>query len=374
MSYTEPYRILQVGMSPYYGGTEAFLMTQYRKIDRTRIQFDFLNVYDCEIACQKEITDLGGRIYHLNMARHKGLRNYYRNLDRFFYENAGKFHGIHCNFQSLINVDLLKYAKKYGIPVRIAHAHNAGYGTEPRFFQKVLIFWNGVVLHRYATDYFACSDLAAQWMFGRNAVVINNAIDAKAYKYDRQIRMAVREKLGLTTERVVIFVGRLDPQKNPLFLLDIFQELRKFWPESRLLIVGDGVLKDEMLDRIEALGIAAYVSILGTRSDVSALLQAADVFLLPSLFEGLGIVLVEAQAAGLPTFTSEKVVPEAVKLTDLLSYISLDAPARAWAEHVARRGTEVRRDTYDEIVHAGYDSTTNAEKLQALYLQIIDER
>lgn len=370
----KPIRILQVGMSPYYGGTESFVMNQYRRIDKTLVQFDFLNVYNEKIACQDEIEEMGGKIYYLSMARHNGLKAYYENLDNFFKENARNFDGIHCNFQSLINIDALKYAKKYNIPVRIAHAHNAGYGTEPNILQKLIIKKNFWEVKKSATHYFACSTLAANWMFGRDATVINNAIDAKKFRFNEETRARIRKELEIEDNFVLMCVGRLDPQKNPIFMLEVFKELLKIKPEARLISIGDGVLKDEMLAKINELGISGNVLMLGNRSDVNELLQAADVFFLPSRFEGLGIVFVEAQAAGLPCFTSAKVVPSDVNVTGLVMFIDLESPQEEWAEKIAAADINNRRDTVGEIEKAGYDNEENARKLQELYLDITESK
>lgn len=373
MKYDKIIRVLQVGMSPYYGGTESFLMSQYRAIDKKKIQFDFLNVYNEKIACQDEIETLGGHIYYLDMARHHGLRSYYKNLDEFFAKNAQQFDAVHCNFQSLINTDVLKYAKKYGIKVRIAHAHNSGYGTEPNLKQKLLIGVNQRTLGLYATHYFACSSLAAKWMFGKDAVIIKNAIDTKKYLYSEKIREEIRRQMGLEGQYVVVFVGRLDPQKNPIFMLEIFYELKKMKPAAKLLVVGDGILSEEMHVKIKELDIVDSVTMLGNRNDVNQLLQAADAFLLPSKFEGLGIVLIEAQAAGLPTFTSKDVVPAEAKITDLLTFISLDNSAKQWAEIISKYRINRRINTKDSVCMSGYDNIENAVKLSEIYRKLIGE-
>lgn len=368
-----PVHVLQVGMSPYYGGTEAFIMSQYRSIDRTKVQFDFLNVYEEEIACEQEIRELGGKVYHLNMARHQGLKSYYHNVDSFFHKHAKQFHIIHCNFQSLINIDPLVYAKKYGISVRIAHAHNSGYGKEPDWKQKLIIYKNRIALPYVANAYFACSDLAAHWMFHRNADIINNAIDAEKYRFSEETRKKVRTELGIQNERVVITVGRLDPQKNPLFLIDIFAELLKIDQNYKLIIVGDGILADPIWNRINEYAIIDKVMMLGTRTDVPELLQAADVFVLPSLFEGLGIVLVEAQAAGLPCFASEKVIPETVRICDLLKFISLNQSAKDWARQIHEYDGH-RTDTFPFIARAGYDAKNNARIVEEKYIALLSKR
>lgn len=373
MAHKKVIRILQVGMSPYYGGTEAFLMSQYRAIDRTKVQFDFMNVYSEKIACQDEIEALGGHIYYLDMARHHGFKRYHQNLDTFFSENAYQFNGVHCNFQSLINIDILKYAKKYGIKVRIAHAHNSGYGTEPDYMQKLIIASNRMLLPFYATNYFACSPLAAKWMFGRATTIVKNAIETEQFTYSEEVRNSLRAQLGLQDCFAVIFVGRLDPQKNPIFLLEVFHELKKLRSDAKLLVVGDGILNQQMCEKIKELKIDDDVQMLGSRKNVNKLLQAADVFLLPSKFEGLGIVLIEAQAAGLPTFTSADVVPQDAQITDLLTFIPLTDTAEEWARKVADSGNNSRKNMKEQIAKAGYDNYESAKKLEEMYFRFLEE-
>lgn len=373
---SDPIRILQVGMSPHYGGTEAFLMEQYRHMDRTRVQFDFLNVFSDPIACEAEIETLGGRIYHLDMARHNGLKAYYSNIDNFFKCNQGKFNGIHCNCQSLINIDLLKYAKKYKIPLRVVHAHNAGYGKEPSMMQKILICINKCSVERYATHFFACSDLAAQWMFPKNVqtTVIHNAINVQKFAYSPETRWKKRKELSIPDDVfVVFFVGRLDPQKNPMFLIKVFEELNCKARNSILLVAGDGNMKKTIEEYVVEKGLTEKVWLLGNRSDVHELMQAADVFLLPSRFEGLGIVLVEAQAAGLPCFTSKDVVPEEANVTKTVRYVSLNESPVVWAEMIFDRikNGEARQDRSVSIAAKGYSSKDAAMQLQEAYLHAL---
>ena len=373
MNSNKVIRVLQVGMSPYYGGTESFIMNQYRCINKSRVQFDFLNVYDTEIACQQEIINMGGRIYHLDMSRRHGLRRYNENLKKFFEKYASEFDIVHCNFQSLINIDILKYAKRYHIPVRIAHAHNSGYGKEPNTIQKLIIWGNRKSLNKAATQYFACSKLAAEWMFHRQAMVINNAIDVDQFVYNEEIRKKVRSELGLNDKKVIIFVGRLDPQKNPIFLIDIFAQILNMWKDACLLVVGDGILRENVVDEIKKTGIEAHVRMLGSRKDVAQLLQASDIFLLPSIFEGLGIVLIEAQVAGMYVYTSSNNVPQNVKITNLLEFIPLEKTAAEWAEIIVSKGIERHIDTKEEVCAAGYDNRVNAMKLENLYLKLMRE-
>ena len=367
---SEPIRVLQVGMSTYFGGTESFIMNQYRNIDKNRVQFDFLNVYSEPIACQEEILKLGGHIYNLNMSRKKGLIKYHKNLKKFFINYSNEFDVIHCNFQSLINIDLILYAKRYNIPVRIAHAHNSGYGKEPSWYQKLIIFINRLRINKYSTDLFSCSDLAGQWMFHKNSTVINNAIDAEKFDFDETNRKQCREKNQvLSDEKLFLFVGRLDPQKNPIFLLEIFSEILKIWHNSKLWIVGEGILKSSMIKKVEELSIKDNVVFLGNRSDVNILMQASDFFILPSKFEGLGIVLIEAQAAGLMSYTSKDVVPNSVKISDYLNFISLNSTAEMWAKKITENDYIDHKSTLGIIRKSGFDTFENSKKLQKIYIE-----
>lgn len=373
MACEEIIRVLQVGMSPYYGGTEAFVMNHYRAIDRTKIQFDFLNVYNEKIACQDEIERMGGRVYCLSMSRRNGLKKYHQGIKAFFEANSKSFDVVHCNYQSLINIDILKYAKKYGVKVRIAHAHNSGYGVEPNIMQKMILSLNRKVLPRYATHYFACSELASKWMFGRDATIIRNAIDSGKFVFSEAKRIEMRKELELNDAFTVIFVGRLDPQKNPLFLLEIFSKIKRSRINSKLIVVGDGILKEKMIEKIAQLQISDDVIMLGSRSDVNELLQAADVFLLPSLFEGLGIVLIEAQASGLPVFTSKNVVPEDVQITELLRFLPLSLSSTVWAETILCAQNSNRIDFEDKIINAGYNIQTSVIALENFYIMMVGD-
>ncbi len=371
-----PIRILQVGMSPNYGGTEAFLMEQYRHIDKEKIQFDFLNVFQEELACASEILALGGRILNLDMARHRGMRSYRSRLNAFFKEHHRELAGIHCNCQSLINIDLLKYAKRYHIPVRIVHAHNAGYGKKPSLLQRALILKNKWTVKRYATHFFACSSLAAKWMFPKRtkATVIRNGIDVTKFDFDASIRSKKRSELQLAEDTLaVLFVGRLDPQKNPLFLIEIFERLASKHKNAKLLMAGDGDMRGDIEALVEKKGLFDKVQLLGNRSDISELMQAADAFLLPSLFEGLGIVLIEAQATALPCFTSRDAVPQEVDITNTVHFISLDSPAEAWSECILCHSSVLqdRRGKGEMIAEKGYDSKKEAFRLQKIYRDIL---
>jgi glycosyltransferase involved in cell wall biosynthesis len=257
----------------------------------------------------------------------------------------------------------LKAAKKHGVPVRIGHAHNSSQPRDAKYLLK--LFYKRLIAGQ-ATQLFACSDEAGRWMFGNaDFRVLNNAIDAGKYAFDAAIRSEVRHELGLPADALVVgHVGRFDPQKNHRFLVEIFEKMSK---DARLLLVGDGVLRPDVEQQAEALGIRDRILFTGVRTDVDRLLQAMDVFLMPSLFEGLPVSIVEAQAAGLPCLISDK-VPIECKKTELVTQLPLAASSAEWAGAVLSAAETSRRNTLEQIRGAGFDIRANAEWLQNYYL------
>jgi glycosyltransferase involved in cell wall biosynthesis len=321
-----PLRILVVGMSQNPGGTEAVLMNTYRHLDRTKIQFDFLNVYDGDIAFSDEILSLGGRILSLKLKRRNGLMSYYKGIKRFFAEHRGEFFGIHMNILDPVNLDLLRYGKKYGIPLRILHAHNGGYGARPSRLSRLAIFVNKLKMFSYVTDFVACSKEAADFCFGKNAKqaeIIPNGIDVDKFLFSEKERLQVRSDLSLTNELTFGTIGRLDPQKNHLFLLSVFAQVVQSIPSAKLVIEGKGCLANETKEAVNRLGLNQNVLILENTVSPAKLYNAFDVFLLPSLFEGFPVTLIEAQANNLPCLASEKVTHSAV-CSDRIGFLPLD--------------------------------------------------
>lgn len=374
----EPLRVLQVGMSPCYGGTESFLMGIYRKIDRGKIQFDFLNVYDEEIACQPEIESMGGKILRVKFRRRDGIFNYYKGIKDFF-EKHKDYSVIHCHYQGLQNIDMISYAAKAGIPVRIAHAHSSGYEEEPGFPLRALIYYNRWKLNRVATEFFACSELAGNWMFGKTVdeglEVINNSIDAEQFRYDDAERINVRKQLNLEGRFVVGTVGRFANQKNTVFLVEVFSEILKAREDAFLLLVGDGALRNEIERKIAELGLGSSTKLLGARKDANKILQGMDAFVLPSKSEGFGTVLVEAQTSGLKCFASENVVPQSAKVTDQVRFIPLESGAKVWANTIVEESYNYQRsDGYQAIVESGYDIKGNVNMIENIYLEAVGRR
>lgn len=363
---SKPIRILQVVTHMNRGGLETMLMNYYRQIDRSRVQFDFLVHRDERAAYDDEIESLGGKIYRLPRLV-PWSASYQKALDRFF-ETHPEYKIVHVHQDCLSSV-ILKAAKKRGIPVRIAHSHNNSQDKNLKYLIK--LFYKRKI-PQYATELFACGQAAGDWMFGGAPFrILNNAIDSIAYRYDAETARQIRKESGISEDALVIgHVGRFSPQKNHAFLLDIFSEIHKKNEKAVLLLVGGGDLRSEIEAKAESLGLSEKVIFTGVRSDVSALLQAMDSFVFPSLYEGLPVTMIEAQAAGLPCFISDKVPPDCI-VTDLVQTVSLDDSPESWAEKILSLRGEPHRDTYDEIVRAGFDIAENAKWLEEYYLGVL---
>lgn len=359
MDRQTPLRVLHVVTNMDRGGLETLIMNYYRRMNRDRIQFDFLVHRDIPADYDAEILSLGGRIYRLPRLN-PFSPGYLLQLDRFFSEHR-EYRIVHCHLDCMAGIPL-KAAKKHGVPVRIAHSHNSNQTKDWKYPIK-LVCKRRIAAH--ATALFACSEAAGRWMFGgRDFLVMNNAIDAATYTYQPQIREEVRRELGLDAEALVVgHVGQFRPQKNHRFLLDVFAKLP---PSARLLLVGDGMLRSELERQAKALGVFDRVIFAGVRADVNRLLQAMDVFVFPSLFEGLGIALIEAQAAGLPCLISDG-IPFACRVTDSVEPMGLDLSTDDWAAAVLRMPLNSRPNTFRQICRANFDIHTNAAWLQEYY-------
>lgn len=356
-----PIRVLQIVTTMNRGGLETMLMNYYRHIDRTKVQFDFLVHRQDEGDYEKEILDLGGKIYRVPALNPFSLK-YFKALDSFFSEH--KYDIVHCHLDCMSAVPLA-VAKKHGIKHRFAHAHNKSQDKDIKY--PIKLFFKRLI-PLVSTELFACGKEAGEWMFdGKAFTVINNAIDAGKYVYDDSVRQMKRKDLNLNNSFTVCHVGRFNPQKNHSFIIDVFYELLTLDPQARLLLVGTGDGISEIQRKINALSIEDSVVFLGVRTDIPEILMAADSFIFPSLYEGLGIVGVEAQASGLPCFFSDR-IPKECKVTDDVAFISLGESPSYWAEQIINSREHKRQNNYQLIKNAGYDICDKAEFLEKLYL------
>lgn len=368
----QPIRVLNLFTIMDRGGAETMVMNYYRHIDRTKVQFDFLVHREQRGAYDDEIEALGGRIYRLCPIYPQNFARYKRDL-RGFFQAHPEYKIIHSHMSEL-GYFAFREAERQGVPVRICHAHNAPHGFDMKmvmrtYFKKRMM--------PYLTHLFMCGSESGRWLYGpqneSRFIMLNNAIGAASYTYDLSKREELRRQLGLADELVIGHVGRFNPQKNHPFLMDIFAALLKKESSAVLLLVGGGEGMSKMQEKVQELGIAEHVRFLGVRSDVADLMQAMDMFVLPSLYEGLPVTMVEAQAAGLPCIISDKVPPECILTEGLVDVMPLSASPGAWAEKILAKRAIPRTDRRAEIAAHGFDITTEAVKLQEFYLEAYEQ-
>ena len=359
----ETIRILHVFGRLDFGGAETFIMNVYRNIDRAKIQFDFMIHTKQKCAYEDEVIALGGKIFRIpayNCFNH--LK--YKTAWRKFFKNNKNYKFIHGHMTSTAAI-YLKIAKKHGIKT-ISHAHNTSSGNDFKAKIKDIL----QLPLKYTADYlFACSAAAGKWCYGKSDFkIIFNAIDTDKFIYNKIFREIKRKELGLENKFVIMHIGRFEIQKNHGFLTDIFREIYNKNQDAVLFLVGNGPLREDIKIKTESAGLKNNIIFAGVRSDIPELLCAADVFLFPSLWEGLGIVLIEAQANGLRCVVSDA-VPEEAAITNLIEFVSLNQPAMYWAEKVLAYvdGYE-RKDMREEIKKAGYDIKNTVSRLEEFYL------
>lgn len=368
-------RVLQVFGEPFSnGGQDSYIMNMYRHIDRERVQFDFFTPFTIRNeAMAAEVAALGGRMDAAGYPfGEDNNRRFAAGLDAFL--SAHRYDIVHIHSGSTYALMMgAKLARRHGARRVAVHSHCGGF-VNLRY--RVIRALSRRALMTYPTDYFACSHLAARWKFPTPIIregryrVLYNAVDTNRFRYSPALRDTTRASLGLTDKLVVGHIGRFAEQKNHRYLVEIFAAVAAAEPRAHLVLVGYGDLEEQTLADVDARGLGARVSFLGVRQDAHALMNAFDVFLLPSLFEGLPVVGVEAQATGLPVVTSDAVTAE-LPIPDLAVYKPLADPPADWARTVLAVADTARRDTTEEMIAAGYDVRVAARRMQQIYEEMI---
>lgn len=370
METNEPIKIFQLVGSYKGGGVEAVVMNFYRNIDRNKIQFTFVCDEDSTDIPYEEIEKLGGKI--IIVPPYSKPFKYHSALKKTLKEDDYKI--IHSHI-STMSVFSLFAAKCAGVPVRIAHSHSTTNKKEKKknLMKQVLRPFSKV----FATDYMCCSELAGRWLFGNkeydkgNVYLLNNAIDLDKFKYNESLRKKKRKELGIKDNTLVIgHIGRFVAQKNHDFLIDIFDEIHKKNNNSILLLAGQGPLMEDIKNKVKKLNLDDNVKFLGQRNDANELYQAFDVFLLPSLYEGLPVVGVEAQAAGLLCYLSDDMTKE-TKVLDITKFMSLNNTPKEWADNILDDVKKYKRiDTFKEMTAKNFNIKEEAKKLEDYYLNL----
>lgn len=346
------------------GGAETFLMKLLRNMDRDRFIMDFCVSGDNEGYYDKEIKELGGKVFKIHR-KTDNLWLYIKDLYRVVKEN--KYESVlRITSNCLGSLDLW-VAFFAGAKKRLVRSSNSGDGYKG-IVLKIHEFLR-VPLNSIAQIKIAPSDLAAEYSFGKGIVkrkkviYLNNGIDTEIFRYNTEKREEIRKELGVSDKFVITHIGRLNAQKNHKFLFDTFYELIKLKPESVLLLIGKGELKDELENQAEKLGIADKIKFLGVRSDVPSILSASDFMIFPSLYEGMPNVIIESQATGLKSLISDTITKEA-KVTDLVTYMPLEATAKQWAKKAVELSSVVtknREEYIADLKEKGYDIKSSVE-------------
>ena len=369
-----PIRVLHIVGRMDRGGIETMIMNLYRNIDRTKVQFDFLAHYGREAVYNDEICRMGGRIYEMPALKddthvyYWRLFSYVHALNHFFKEHK-EYKIIHGHMTNTASI-YMPIAKKHGVTCRIAHSHNthgkAGVlGIVTDILQRSI--------YKKATDWFACSKAAAYWFYPKEAVdagkvtVLANAVDAEKFRYNPQKRSEMRKALRIEGKVVIGCVARFRPEKNHVFLIEVLQEVLRREPNAVLMFAGEGPAEQDAQKRAEELGLRDKVMFLGMRTDIPDLLQAMDVFALASLWEGLPVTGIEAQAAGLRCVVSDGVTDE-MNAIGMVEFVSLDVDKKVWAEKLVAAARKEREDTFERMKLAGYDIHTTTPWLQDFYI------
>lgn len=368
----KPIRVLQVlDKINHNSGVSAVVMNYYSHMSQESVQFDFLLYEATDSTWESRLTERGSRIYVTGQPSGRNMSAYRKNVEEFFANHAGEYDVVHVHIPNAAFV-ILNCAKKYGVTTRIIHSHNArgADGMVKRVRNFVLNKW-GIC---YANRYMACSVAAGEYLFGKKAcdkgqvTVLNNAIALEKYHYNAEKRKKLREALGVGDELLLGHVGRFAEQKNHMGLLTIFAKLCEQEENVKLLLLGDGERKDAVMQRAEELQIQERVIFAGVVENVNEYMSAMDVFLLPSLYEGLPVVGVEAQAAGLPCLISDRVSRE-TKLTERVWFLDID-DTQAWCEGICKLQVSERNRNWDCTAQSdldNFDITKQAMRLESLY-------
>lgn len=363
-----PIRVLQVVTKMNRAGIENLLLEIYRHVDRSQVQFDFYTFRLDPGHLDREVMSLGGNIYYNPPLTPISWLRSDADLVQFLRQHP-EYKIVHAHMNAWCGL-LLRSAQKAGVPVRIAHSHTALKSGGLTNLVKNII---KLPVNRYATHRFAVSRQAGIWLYGKKAEKDNmvqiwaNSIDYRKFAFNPDVRREMRGQHDLDNKFVLMHVGNCRFEKNHPFLLEVFARVRAHDPSAQLVLIGGGDW-EKILDQADRLGVSNGLVVTGSRPDVDLFLQAGDVFVFPSLYEGMPVAVIEAQAAGLPCLISDSITDE-VCITPLVEQVPLAAGPEIWAEKILERKHLARRDDWGEyFVKSGFDIENLAQKLAAFYL------
>lgn len=349
------------------GGMENYVMNYYRYIDKTKIQFDFITHTNLEASFSDEIIKMGGKIYCLPEFKISNLIEIYRSLVKFF-KNHKEYKIIHCH---MVNAGFLylPIAMKYGVKVRIVHSHNTKYADKiSHAIRNRLLVAIGM---QFATHRIACTQKAGDFLFKkRKYEIVRNAIDCERFAYNESIRNKMRKRYGIKDQILLGNIARFVPQKNHMFMVDLLRNLLCIDSRYMLCFVGDGELLTQVKEATS--DIEDHVLFVGAQQNVEDYYNMFDFFILPSIYEGLGIVNIEAQCSGLPVIVSDA-VPFDVKVTNLIDFLPLTI--NVWVNKIVEKNKKIdnRMAHLKSIELSGYDVRHEAKSLMEMYERYINE-
>ena len=365
-------RIAVVMGKMHSGGKKNLVMEYYRHIDRTKIQFDFICDADSNSIPKDEIEKLGGRVYIV-----PPYQNIFSNMHAIYKLCKKNQYQIIHGYNSTMNVFAMFAGKMAGVPIRINECISMGHKEDKKDKLKSIL---KPFSKCFSTHFMANGEMCGRWQFGDiyfdkgNVQVFKTVIDTALNTFNKDLREKTRETLGISDNIVVGHIGRLTIQKNTLFLIDVFYEIIKLEPKARLLIIGDGDLREKMLEKINTYDIRDKVIYLGRREDIQQFYNAMDVFLLPSLYEGLPVVGIEAECCGLPVIFSNEIPAESSPCNDLGMFINLKKKHNYWAKAVlskARKSITNRYSHDRQLIESGFDSINEGTKLTEYYINLL---
>lgn len=364
-------RILQYIGSLNVGGSQSMVMELYRNIDREKIQFDFIIDRKYETFYEDEINFLGGKVYKFE--NYLNGFNYFEFINEWnnFFKIHPEYKIIHCHVRSTASI-ILKIAKSYNLKT-ICHSHSTSNGKGIKSIVKKILQKN---IHKYADYLFACSMDSAIWLYGEKKAksdkcfIINNAIDSLKYSYNLSIRNKVRKELNLENKIILGQVGRIEKVKNYNFSLELLRQCLEKDDRFVLLVVGDGSLANEMKNTINELNLLEKVLMLGNRNDVNELMQAMDIYIMPSLWEGLPLSLIEAQASDLPCIISNKITAGILD-KELVNQLDINNNYEEWVNAINKKININRCDKSKLIKENNFDIKSNVEWLEKFYINML---
>lgn len=361
-------KILVFGMSTNIcGGIESFLLNMNKFMSGDCI-FDYVLLGNSAVF-EDEIRKNGGKPIYVTSYRKNPIK-YFLELVRILKSNKREYKAAYFNLFSMVHMLPVLLCRLFGYKI-ILHSHNNNLQQSSKVY-RMLHRLNRALFGNLNCLRLTNSDASTEFMFGKGkkATLIYNAVDTEKFMYNPANREKIRKELGITDNIVIGFSGRLSPQKNPLFLIEIFEAVHKRNNNTVLLIAGEGELRPDIEKSIREKKLDSYVIMLGNRNDIEDIYQAMDLFLLPSLFEGLGIVLIEAQCAGLPCVASADVIPNIVEITPCIARAGLDEPPENWAEKIFEKLEQhkdyARSDGYKYAAKSQFNITKEAPRLEKI--------